>query len=273
MCRDSALNQLYESFSGGAKATNEAVNECMGILWPFLRSDYALRAGSKPEGVIKIQVLTTNGLLHSQNHDQHLQYPLTNAIDNIFPVVATYSSSEIRRLDELVMNIFKIELQGSIYCMKTIHRTGHETDFVREVSTLQRCSHPNIVRLVGLEVNEDGKVEGMVIDYIKNARSLKNIRSISAEQCDKWTGQIKQAIDHLHQKGLVWGDAKAANVLVDEQDNAVLIDFGGGFTEGWVDIGNHGTVCGDLQGLKRIISFMRDKISYVQGCGIMNEDV
>ncbi len=173
---NSALNRLYNSFAGDGKATNEAVNECMGVLWPFLRSDYASRVGSTPGRIIKLQALTTNGVLHSQNHDQHLQYPLTNAIDNTFSGVAMYSSSEIRQLDELKMNIFKIELQGSIYCMKTVHRMGRETDFVREVSTLQHCSHPNIVRLVGLKVNEEEKVEGMVIDY-----SIRHVKGITTK--------------------------------------------------------------------------------------------
>lgn len=257
---NSALSKLYDSFDGDAEAKNEAMNECLGVLWPFLRSDYASRVGTTPGGIIKIQALTTNGVLHSQNHDQHLQYPRTNAIDNAFPSVTAYSSSEIKKLEELEMNIFKIELKGLIYCMKTVHRTGRESDFIHEVSTLQQCSHPNIVRLVGLEVNEEEKVEGMVIDYIENARSLRDISSISAELCDKWTGQIKHAIEYLHHKGLVWGDAKAANILIDEQDNAVLIDFGGGFTDGWVDMENHNTVRGDFQGTERIISFMRKKI-------------
>jgi len=129
------------------------------------------------------------------------------------------------------------------------------------VSTLQDCSHPNIIRLVGLEVNPEEKVEGMIIDYIENGRSLSDIPSISSEQCDKWTEQIKHAIEYLHQKGLVWGDAKADNVLVDKEDNAKLIDFGGGFTPGWVDRENDDTVRGDLQGFERIISFMRKNMS------------
>jgi len=46
-------------------------------------------------------------------------------------------------------------------------------------------------------------------------------------------------------------------VLIDENGNAMAIDFGGGFTDGWVDERNQGTVCEDLQGLEKIVSFMR----------------
>jgi len=46
-------------------------------------------------------------------------------------------------------------------------------------------------------------------------------------------------------------------VLINENSNVIVIDFGGGFTDGWVDERNQGTVCEDLQGLEKIVSFMR----------------
>ena len=36
----------------------------------------------------------------------------------------------------------------SIDCMKSIHRTGREVDFIREVQMLSQCAHPNIIGLV-----------------------------------------------------------------------------------------------------------------------------
>ena len=257
-----ALNRLYDAVSRNDQdAVQVAVDDCLGVLWPFLRSDYASRAKSIPKGVIKLQAITTNSMLHAQSHEHHLEYPPTKAIDNSFPDVTTYTSSDVEQLEEINMHIFRVKVHDSIYCMKTIHRTGREADFVREVSTLQRCCHTNIIRLVGLvEAEDSDKIEGMLIDYVDNARVLRDIDILSTDECQKLAGQIKEAIEYLHDKGLVWGDAKAANVLVDEDGNAVLIDFGGGYTNGWVDEVNHDTVCGDLQGLERIISFMRTKI-------------
>jgi serine/threonine protein kinase len=67
------------------------------------------------------------------------------------------------------------------------------------------------------------------------------------------------AIEYLHKKELVWGDVKPANVLINGNGNAVLIDFGGGSTKGWVDLENYETYCGGLQGLERIVSSMKKK--------------
>ena len=93
----------------------------------------------------------------------------------------------------------------------------------------------------------------MLIIYIENALSLRDIEFISANECDKWADQIRDAIEYLHDKELVWGDAKPANVLINADGNAVLIDFGGGATRGWVDSENYETYHSDLQGLERIV--------------------
>lgn len=55
----------------------------------------------------------------------------------------------------------------------------------------------------------------------------------------------------------MWGDAKAGNIMVESKtDSAILIDFGGGITSGWVDWRLSGTKERDLQGLDRINMFI-----------------
>lgn len=98
--------------------------------------------------------------------------------------------------------------------------------------------------------NQEDKVEGILIDYIENARSLRNITSISAEEFARWTGQIMDAIDYLHQKGLIWDDAKAANILIGEDGNTMLIDFDGDYINHWIHAENHDITHGDLQDLE-----------------------
>lgn len=262
---NTVLEKLYDAVSlNDGDAIDSASEECLNLFWEFIEYDYKLRSNSaaRETDVIKLQVLTTDGTLHRTTHTRHIEFPSTKAIDNIFPGLPTYSSSEIEVLDEIQMHIYKVNIGDSIYCLKTVHRSGNEADFVREVSILQKCSHPNIIRLVGLVNAADppDKVEGMLIDYVEHARSLKEIKPMDGNETEKWEGQIRDAINYLHKNGLTWGDAKAGNVLIDNQHNAKLIDFGGGATQDWVDLENYETPRGDLQGLERIVLFMKERL-------------
>lgn len=41
--------------------------------------------------------------------------------------------------------------------------------------------------------------------------------------------QIELMLHTIHQADVVWGDAKAANFLIDKQDNAWIFDIGGSY--------------------------------------------
>jgi hypothetical protein len=69
----------------------------------------------------------------------------------------------------------------------------------------------------------------------------------------KWAGQIKHSLAQLHKLGILWRDVKTDNVLIDENNDAVLLDFGGGNTAEWVDQDKYGTMEREQQGLQKIM--------------------
>lgn len=72
----------------------------------------------------------------------------------------------------------------------------------------------------------------------------------------RWAPQITASLEALHGADVIWGDAKADNVIIDVNGDAWIIDFGAGYTEGWVDKDKASTVEGDLEGLKNIAQFV-----------------
>ena len=69
--------------------------------------------------------------------------------------------------------------------------------------------------------------------------------------------QISETIVKLHEIGIVWGDGKADNVLINKTtDDAWLINFGGVYTNGWVDEELIETVEGDGQAIARLREFL-----------------
>src|SRR5205814_1121384 len=89
--------------------------ECIRLLWPFMKADYQARskwsATAIPRtssGVIKLKARTVGGVFQSGTHDLILIYPPNPPLEYTFPGVPIFSSSDIERLHELKMHIFKI---------------------------------------------------------------------------------------------------------------------------------------------------------------------
>jgi hypothetical protein len=75
-------------------------------------------------------------------------------------------------------------------------------------------------------------------------------------------------VEVLHENGLVWGDAKGDNFLVDgEVEKVWMIDFGGSWTEGWVDEKLKETEEGDWQGTEKVVNALEDPVD-----GTMSEE-
>lgn len=136
-----------------------------------------------------------------------------------------------------------------------------------EVLTLEKIAkaklNPQEVRtshLYGIVQDNKSQVIGLLLHYIQVADTLYNkvvdLGSSNSDLKDKSKRQVRGTVEALHKAGIVWGDVKASNVLVDMAGDAWVTDFGGGHTRGWVDRDKAGTIDGDLQGLRAILDFV-----------------
>jgi hypothetical protein len=99
------------------------------------------------------------------------------------------------------------------------------------------------------------RIVGILLIYVENRGTLYDIASFSEcteEQRYCWAAEIEGLVEELHTAGVVWGDAKPENVLVDLENRLWLIDFDGSYTPGWVDKDKKETLEGDSQGLNRM---------------------
>ena len=239
-------------------------DECRRLIWPLIERDYASHTPSEKtdlscKPVVKIEGRTVHGTLQAFSHNRKLDYS-THPIPNTFPEIPTFPHTLIHRLERINPEIYKVEYKGQVYCLKTVHSKGGESGLKREISILQQCQHPNIIALHGIVVNDQKKVEGVLIELIPNAVTLNDIDHFNKEQCLRWISQIQSALEYLHRNSLVWGDAKPANILKRPNDDLVLVDFAGGATQDWVDWKNMDTLNGDLQAFDRIKQFLWRKL-------------
>ncbi|KAH8668668.1 hypothetical protein BX600DRAFT_435191 [Xylariales sp. PMI_506] len=141
-----------------------------------------------------------------------------------------------------------------------------ESDVEQELASLQKIQkaclhHPTSIRVPEVlgyaKHSESGCMLGFLREWLPGRRLRDiDIPMISKSSKEKWASQIRETIKQLHEIEVIWGDGKAGNVIIDEEGNAWLIDFGGGFTEGWVEEELAGTLEGDEQAVKKIMEFL-----------------
>lgn len=124
-------------------------------------------------------------------------------------------------------------------------------------------SQLNLCHLYGVVMDESDFIIGLLLTYIDNGDCPLSTRIHPDEPDDppstireQWMNQISAALTVLHTAGVVWGDVKAENILIDGDNNAWITDFGGGYTQGWVDKDVAGTVEGDRIGMAKLKKFI-----------------
>eukprot|EP01080_Neovahlkampfia_damariscottae_P002467 gene2467-3177_t len=95
-----------------------------------------------------------------------------------------------------------------------------------EILLLSTLNHENIVRYLGMERNE--KYLNIFLDFIPGG-SIENVYGdfeLSEEVVKNYTKQILEGLIYLHSKNILHRDIKAANILLDNNGQVYLSDFG-----------------------------------------------
>ncbi len=123
-----------------------------------------------------------------------------------------------KALDRLVA--VKMILAGNLASTDQVER------FVAEARTMARLHHPHIVG-----IHETGEIHGqhyLVMEYLSGP-SLAQVLSqgaVPAEKAARYVSAVARAVDYLHHQGIVHRDLKPSNILLREDDQPCVTDFG-----------------------------------------------
>ena len=107
-----------------------------------------------------------------------------------------------------------------------LHDPGFYERFIREVDVIAHLEHPHI-----LPIYDFGEADGIpyiAMRYLAGGSLAQMIRRAlpSLAWLPRPFWQIAQALDHAHQQGVIHRDLKPGNIMLDENGNAYLTDFG-----------------------------------------------
>lgn len=100
--------------------------------------------------------------------------------------------------------------------------------FNREIEFIASLEHAHIVPVYDHGTTEDG-IAYLVMRYLKGGNLAERIRQetpLTLDQINAILRQVAEALDYAHKRGIIHRDIKPSNVLMDEQGNVYLADFG-----------------------------------------------
>jgi len=107
-----------------------------------------------------------------------------------------------------------------------LHDPGFYERFEREVDVIAHLEHPHI-----LPIYDFGRAESVpyiAMRYLGGGSMAQMVRRgpTALMSLDRPFSQVAQALDHAHRQGIIHRDLKPGNIMLDENGNAYLSDFG-----------------------------------------------
>ncbi|KXG43716.1 Stk1 family PASTA domain-containing Ser/Thr kinase [Tepidibacillus decaturensis] len=107
----------------------------------------------------------------------------------------------------------------------------HDDDFVkrfrREAHSVASLSHENVVKI--FDIGEEKEIYYIVMEYVKGSTLKEVIQrkgKLSIKEALKIAEQIALALDHAHQHHIIHRDIKPHNILIGNQGQVKVTDFG-----------------------------------------------
>jgi 5'-AMP-activated protein kinase catalytic alpha subunit len=110
-------------------------------------------------------------------------------------------------------------------------KTGRVDRIKTEISVMRTLRHPNIVQLY--EVMADKNKIYFVMEYVNRGDFLQMLQKLHQEEkqldedtARKYFQQLISAMDFCHSRGVYHRDLKPDNILLDDNGNIKIVDFG-----------------------------------------------
>jgi len=142
-----------------------------------------------------------------------------------YQALESIGSGTTSRVDKARDNVI-----GRTVALKTfIYAFGEdlEQQFLREAQIVGQLSHPAVVQLYDVGIDERG-APYLVMEYIAGETLQRHLESstLTIQRACAWAVELAGALATAHRAGIVHGDVKPGNIFINPENKVRLGDFG-----------------------------------------------
>ena len=192
-----------------------------------------------------IQFYDTVTNLKLETKDERLHVHVTEDVNEIIPYPAVhlvkhlschqYKESELHFDEHMSGFVYRVNVGEHTWIKKEIPGPDSVDEFLYEVNALSELvDAQNVIQLKGLVVNEDmSLIKGLLLSYADQGALIDilydskegHIPHVQWERRERWAKQIVRGLSNIHEAGFVQGDFTLSNIVIDENDEAHIIDI------------------------------------------------
>ncbi|KAI4135545.1 MAG: hypothetical protein LQ347_000579 [Umbilicaria vellea] len=182
--------------------------------------------------VTNLKLETKDDRLHvhvTEDLNEIIPYPPTNAVKHLS--CAMHSESELEFVSHLSGFVYKVNVNGLVCIKKEIPGPDSVDEFLYEINALHALiNSTSVIQFQGLIVDEDrAVVKGLLISFAEHG-ALVDLLYEMKDRLDwamreSWAKQIVHGLAEIHEAGFVQGDFTLSNIVVNERDEAKIIDI------------------------------------------------
>jgi serine/threonine protein kinase len=143
----------------------------------------------------------------------------------------------------------RLGLTDNIVALKVVQanasRPASSAALLQEFQSAQRLSHPNVINV--FDIDRDGDNTFYSMELLSGARLSQLLRRVDGTVLQRRYAlaiirDIGAAIGHAHTRGVVHADLKPSNVMITQEGEVRVLDFGGSSMpprEPWVSAGDN----------------------------------
>lgn len=141
------------------------------------------------------------------------------------------ASAKVWEAEDTKANNLRVAVK--IFSLSQEYSTNGLNLFKDEFAKVFDIHHSNLLHPTSYDIYEFQTPEGdiasvpyLVLQFCKNGSVTSMVGHADEETVRKFMYNVAQGLEHLHSKGIVHQDIKPDNVLIDDQGNFVITDFG-----------------------------------------------